>query len=50
MMEKWTGHFDRVLLKQFFDCMGLKWPSESAQTLQITDEMVGSAEADLNDF
>jgi hypothetical protein len=30
--------------------MGLKWPGESAQTLHITDEMVGIAEADLNDF
>lgn len=50
MMGTWNGHFDRVLLKQFFDCMGLTWPGESAQTLHITDEMVGIAEADLNDF
>ena len=50
MMETWIGHFDRALLKQFFECMGLKWPSGSAQTLQITDEMVGIAQADLNSF
>ena len=50
MMETWSGHFDRALLKQFFDCMGLKWPSGSAQTLQITDEMAGSAQADLDNF
>ncbi|MBN9249352.1 MAG: HD-GYP domain-containing protein [Mesorhizobium sp.] len=46
MMATWSGHFDRVLLKQFFDCMGLNWPGESA--LHITEEMAGIA--DLNDF
>lgn len=50
MMGTWGGHFDQVLLKQFFDCMGLKWPSGSAQILQITDDMVGIAQADLNNF
>lgn len=50
MMAAWDGHFDRVLLNQFFDCLGLKSPSGSSQNLQITAEMVGIAEADLNDF
>lgn len=50
MMETWIGHFDRALLKQFFDCMGLKWSGGSAQTLQITDEMVTFAHADISDF
>jgi putative nucleotidyltransferase with HDIG domain len=50
MMVTWSGHFDRGLLNQFFDCMGLKWPSGSVQTLQITDEMVGIAKADLKNF
>ena len=50
VMGTWNGHFDRALLKQFFDCMGLQWPSGSAETLQITDEMVGIAQADLKNF
>lgn len=50
MMGTWSGHFDRALLKQFFDCMGLRWPSGPAQTLQITDEMGDIAQADLNNF
>lgn len=50
MMATWNGHFDPVLLKRFFDCMGLKWPNGSAPSLQITDEMVDIAQADLNNF
>lgn len=50
MMGTWTGHFDRMLLKQFFDCMGLRWPRGPAQTPQITDETGGIAQADLSDF
>ncbi|TPN83769.1 HD-GYP domain-containing protein [Mesorhizobium sp. CU2] len=50
MMGTWSGHFDRVLLKQFFDCMGLASPSVPAQTRQMTDEMGGIAQADLHNF
>lgn len=50
MMGSWDGHFDRALLKQFFDCMGLRWPSDPAQTRQITDQMENSVQAHLNNF
>jgi putative nucleotidyltransferase with HDIG domain len=50
MMGTWNGHFDQALLKQFFDCMGLGSSSGSAQTMPITDEMIGIAQTDLDSF
>jgi putative nucleotidyltransferase with HDIG domain len=50
MMDSWDGHFDRPLLKQFFDCMGLQPPGQSPQPVRITDEMAGIAQRDLNTF
>lgn len=50
MMGTWNGHFDRALLKQFFDCMGLQWSDGWSQTMPITDGMIGIAQADLDNF
>jgi HD-GYP domain-containing protein (c-di-GMP phosphodiesterase class II) len=50
MMGSWTGHFEQALLMQFFDCMGLGSSSGSPSTMPITDEMIGIAQTDLEDF
>jgi hypothetical protein len=50
MMRSWNGHFEQALLMQFLDCMGLGSPSGSPQTMPITDEMIGIAQTDLEDF
>ncbi|MGN6466157.1 MAG: HD-GYP domain-containing protein [Rhizobiaceae bacterium] len=50
MMRSWNGHFEQALLMQFLDCMGLGSPSGSPQTMPITDEMIGIAQTDLENF
>jgi putative nucleotidyltransferase with HDIG domain len=49
LMATWKGHFDQMLLKQFFNCVGLQTDG-SAQATPTTDEMVGPSQADLDDF
>lgn len=49
LMATWKGHFDPMLLKQFFNCVGL-WSNGSAQKTQATDKMAGPSQADLDDF
>ncbi len=53
MMATWTGHFDEMLLKKFFNCIGLR--STDAGTVaqdrpHASDEAVGLTQADLDDF
>ena len=50
MMATWQGHFDQMLLKQFFGCIGLQWPDSRKRPMETTDLQPGLSQPDLDDF
>jgi HD-GYP domain-containing protein (c-di-GMP phosphodiesterase class II) len=46
LMATWKGHFDQMLLRQFFNCVGLR----TSVSTQATDGLAGPSQADLDDF
>ncbi len=53
MMATWDGHFDKMLLERFFDCLGLEGPGKGMVTngsAQTADDTLGLSQADLDDF
>lgn len=50
MMTSWHGHLDQPLVQSFLGSIGLQSSVTTDDPVQMTDEMIGIAQADLDSF